>query len=68
MRHKHKMYPLRIPLEHREKISYIAGEHDGSFNSEVRLLIEEHIKSYEEINGEISKADIEEFEKNKNIK
>ena len=64
---RHTAYPLRIPKEYREKLSYIAGENVRSMNAEIELLVKKRIAAYEKANGEITREDIEEFKKNKKI-
>ena len=49
-----KSVSVRIEEEMLNKIAYIADYEGRSVNSQVLVLISDHIKTFEEANGEIS--------------
>ena len=49
-----KSVSIRIEEEMLEKIGYIAEYEGRSVNSQVLVLIRDHIKAFEEVNGPIS--------------
>lgn len=53
MSSKQKMTGIRLSDEMNYKIRYIAESNHRKINDEFRLMIEQYIKSYEELNGEI---------------
>lgn len=50
---KMKMTGIRLSDEQNEKIRYIAEFNHRKLNDEFRLIIERHIKEFEEEHGEI---------------
>lgn len=61
---KHPQYTLRIPQEQLDKIRYIAEYNARSCNKEIERLVRIHIKNFEKMNGEITRQDIENFNRN----
>lgn len=53
MSSKEKMTGIRLSNEQNYKIRYIAEQNHRKINDEFRLLVDQHIKAYEEIHGEI---------------
>lgn len=53
MSSKEKMTGIRLSDEQHKKIRYIAEQNHRKLNDEFRLIIDRHIKRYEEDNGEI---------------
>lgn len=50
---KEKMTGIRLSDEQNYKIRYIAEKNHRKINDEFRMLIDEHIKKYEQENGPI---------------
>ncbi len=61
---KHPQYTLRIPQELLDKLHYIAEYNARSCNKEIERLIRIHIKNFEKVYGEITREDIENFNRN----
>lgn len=57
-------FTIRIPQEELDKIRYIAEYNARSCNKEVERLIRIHIKNFENKYGEITREDIENFNRN----
>lgn len=53
MASKEKMTGIRLSDEQHLKIRYIAEKNHRKLNDELRMIIDRHIKRYEEDNGEI---------------
>lgn len=53
MSSKEKMTGIRLSNEQNYKIRYIAEQNHRKINDEFRLLVDQHIKAYEEEHGEI---------------
>lgn len=53
MASKEKMTGIRLSDEQHEKIRYIAEKNHRKLNDELRMIIDKHIKRYEDDNGEI---------------
>lgn len=53
MASKEKMTGIRLSDEQHRKIRYIAEKNHRKLNDEFRMIIDRHIKRYEEDNGEI---------------
>ena len=61
---KHPQYTLRIPQELLDKLHYVAEYNARTCNKEIERLIRIHIKNFEDRHGEITREDIENFNKN----
>lgn len=53
MASKEKMTGIRLSNEQNYKIRYIAEKNYRTINDEFRLMVDSHIKAYENIYGEI---------------
>ena len=61
---KYPQFTIRIPQEDLDKIRFIAEYNARSCNKEVERLIRIHIKNFEKTYGEITREDIENFNRN----
>lgn len=58
-RNKYPQFPLRINPITIDKLKVIASENSRSTNKEMEYALNQYVKNYEEINGEITQTDID---------